>query len=450
MNRWLWGAVAAGAALSLLVAYRMTHLAFVLGSREGLWVYEYIYGFNPRSLIVCAGAVVLCGAPLMLPAAVMRRREWWLVVFCVLAGTAMQLRLRTLTPYTIGRMFESDGSNGYYGATRQYPGSVLLRDFDRLRPTLSIHPRSNMPGKLALVYALERVSLDPSVLARLVIVLSNLGGVILYLFVRDLTDDVPTAMTSLAFYLFVPAKLFFFPILNTLTPAFVIACLYLWLRALRTGAAIYAAACGAALFALTAFEPLPLVTGFIFAGLSVSAVAKDDIGWADLVGQAAIAAAAFAATTLAAWLWGHFNLFVTFRDLARDAVEFNARVGRPYRTWLWRNPIDFAIGAGLCQAFLLVVLLGAALAKAGSWRMPWAEPMAAFTVSLGLAILATDLLGVNRGEVVRLWIFFACLAQVPAAYACRRLESRAATLTVLATSLVMSTVGTSMIAFGQP
>ena len=40
-------------------------------------------------------------------------------------------------------------------------------------------------------------------------------------------------------------------------------------------------------------------------------------------------------------------------------------------------------------------------------------------------LLALDLTGVNRGEVIRLWIFLACLFQVPTAYVCVRLrESR--------------------------
>src|SRR5438105_1544805 len=106
MNRWLWIALLVGFALSVAVSYRIAHLAFLLGSEEGRWMYRYIYGFNSRSLVFCAAAFIVCGAPLVLPAAVVRRREWWLILYFVLAGTAVQLKLRTLTPYTIGRMFE--------------------------------------------------------------------------------------------------------------------------------------------------------------------------------------------------------------------------------------------------------------------------------------------------------------------------------------------------------
>ncbi len=450
MNRRLWLALWAGAALSVFVAYRMAHLSLVLGSVEGRWVYEYIYGFSWRSMAVCAAAFAVCAALLMIPSDLMRRREWWLLALWLLVGTAVQLRLRALAPYTIARMFESDGSDGYYGATRQYPASVLLREFDRLRPTLTIHPRSNMPGKLVLVYALERLSPAPARLAELVVVLSSVGGLLLYLFARDLTGDVTTAMVALALYLCVPAKLFFLPILNTVTPVIVLGCLVLWQRALRARTTAYAAALGAALFGLTAFEPLPLVTGLVFAGLAWTAIVRGEKTWPALGRQVASAAIAFVSAAVLIGLWMHFDSLAVFRHLMRDAVEFNAAAGRPYHVWVWRDLLDFSIGAGLCQALLFVALVWAAVRRAGGAAALAGEPVAMFAVSLLAAILVTDVLGVNRGEVIRLWIFFACLVQLPAAHACTRLRNRAAALVVIGTSLAVGTVGTSMIAFGQP
>ncbi len=440
MTRWAWLAAAVGVVLSIVVSYRMAHLTLVLGSESGRWVYGYLWSFHWRALATAMATFAICGAPLLLPAHVLRRREWWVVVFLLVAGTAMQLKLRTLTPYSMGRMFESDGSNGYYGETRRHPASVLLRNFDRLRPTLTIHPRSNMPGKLVLVYALERVSYDPGTLATLVVILSNLGGVLLYLFVRDFTGDAVTAAVSLALYLFVPGKLFFFPILNTVTPVIVIGCLYLWHRVILTGALSYGVALGVGLFALAAFEPLPFVTGLLFAAIGVNAVHREQTSWQRLAIHAAIAALAFSAVALVMSVWLTFNLPVVFRHLMNDAVEFNALARRPYRIWIWRNLVDFAIAAGLVQVLLLPCV------AAGSRR----HPMSAFALGLGCAILVTDVLGGKRGEVIRLWIFFGCLLQVPAAYACTRLLNRGAALAALAASLAVGAVGTSMIAFGQP
>jgi hypothetical protein len=63
---------------------------------------------------------------------------------------------------------------------------------------------------------------------------------------------------------------------------------------------------------------------------------------------------------------------------------------------------------------------------------------------------AADAIGVNRGEVIRLWTFLACLAQVPAAYVCGRLSSAYALGVVIVTTVVQVAVGAAMITFVAP
>jgi hypothetical protein len=62
-------------------------------------------------------------------------------------------------------------------------------------------------------------------------------------------------------------------------------------------------------------------------------------------------------------------------------------------------------------------------------------------------LIATDLIGINRGEVARLWIFLACFFQLPAAYVCARLRSDLALLVVLATSALQAALSTALIGF---
>jgi hypothetical protein len=52
--------------------------------------------------------------------------------------------------------------------------------------------------------------------------------------------------------------------------------------------------------------------------------------------------------------------------------------------------------------------------------------------------------------VIRLWIFLACLFQVPAAYVCVRLQSRAVFAIVLMLTIVQSALATSTIGFVVP
>jgi len=65
-------------------------------------------------------------------------------------------------------------------------------------------------------------------------------------------------------------------------------------------------------------------------------------------------------------------------------------------------------------------------------------------------LAVADLIGINRGEVTRLWIFLACFWQIPAAYVLRRLDSPAAFALVLIGALLQSMLGTFMIGFVEP
>ena len=78
------------------------------------------------------------------------------------------------------------------------------------------------------------------------------------------------------------------------------------------------------------------------------------------------------------------------------------------------------------------------------------EPVTVVSVGVFTALLAIDLIGVNRGEVIRLWIFLACFFQIPAAYVCARLESRAALALVLTLTVLQGALGTAMIGFIVP
>ena len=68
----------------------------------------------------------------------------------------------------------------------------------------------------------------------------------------------------------IPSKNFFFPILNTVTPVFILACLYLFLLYIDRKKAVFLWLLGGALYFLVLFEPTPLVTGIIFLGILAS------------------------------------------------------------------------------------------------------------------------------------------------------------------------------------
>jgi len=447
----LWTALLAGTFLSLIMSYRIASRALVLGDPKGRWIYEYLYGFRPQSLVVFAIVCACCGVVAMVPLAEVRHQQWRVVAMWLIVGCLSQALLRQLTPYSLEQMFVSDGSSGFYSATLQYGPAEILRGFDRLRPTFaSVHARGNMPGKVLLVHALEVVTARPAVLAWLVVVLSNAGGIFLYLFVRDFLADRETALISLVFYLFVPAKLVFFPILNTVTPVMLLACAWLWMRLLQSRDVKYAVALGVAIYGLVLYEPTPLVTGLLFGLLTAQALWRGDVEWHAAAVSSAIIILAFVATYAAIFAWFHFDLVTTLRNIAADAVVFNSGGNRPYRIWVSENLFDFFFGAGICQAFVFCISVVGALDPANLRGSGTAGRLAAFYLGTAAALMAADLLGLNRGEVVRLWIFLACFAQVPAAHVCARLGSRGAVMLVLGATLLQDALSTAMFAFAQP
>src|SRR6202030_2417294 len=99
----------------------------------------------------------IAAAVCAVPDRFLRRHTWWMVVAWLLLGAALQVLLRSLTPFTFTRIFVSDGANSFYGPTGQYSAATLLTEFDRLRPSLPLHAQSNLPGKLMLVYDLRDI-----------------------------------------------------------------------------------------------------------------------------------------------------------------------------------------------------------------------------------------------------------------------------------------------------
>ena len=449
-HRILWASLLLGSMLSLAVSYSIAARSILLGSREGHWVYGYIQSFSLVSLAVFLLVSALSGALLAAPGAVAGRREWVLVLAWFLIAPGLQGLLRSLTPFTFESIFVSDGANSFYSVARDYNAATVLSDFHRLLPSWPLHAQSNMPGKVMLVQALIHISRRPGVLAWLVVGISNLGGVLLYVFVRDLFADRRVALFSLVLYFFVPAKLFFFPLLNTVTPVVVLACACLSLRWLATASVAYAALLGVALYGLVFYEPLPLVMGLLFSALTARALWRADLTWRTFLLQSGLVVIAFAATYATMFVWFGFDLIDALREIGVHAAAFNAVARRPYSIWVRQNLLDFLFGIGLCQAVVFWIALGDGLAGGDVPHSRLTRPITVLCLALVAVLLAIDFIGVNRGEVIRLWIFLACFFQIPTAYVCARLDNRAAITLVLVTALLQDALGTSMIGFIVP
>jgi hypothetical protein len=448
-ERALWTWLAIGALASLFVSYEVSRQSVILGSRDGGWVYGYVEPFKARILGVSLLATALC-AGLVLWVTPTGRSGRLAVVAWIGLAFALDALIRSQTPFTFEQIFNSEGANSFYSVTQRVGAASALRDFDRLRSTWPLHAQSNMPGKLMLIYALRMISAQPGVVAWLVVGVSNLGAALMYLFVRELFADERTAIYSAALYLLAPAKLFFFPLLNTVTPVIVLACAVLLLVCLRTGRVVYAAALGVVLFVLAFFEPLPLVIGLLFALFVGRALWLGQITPLKLLSQLAVAMAACAAAYGTMRLLFGFNLVTAFAQIGEHARRFNEDEGRPYTIWVWGNLRDFFFGVGVCQAAVFCAACVDGFRNGDSWREALTRPITLLCIGAFAVLLAIDALGVNRGEVIRLWIFLTCLFQIPTAYVCARLDTPLALMLVMAVTVLQAAIGTAMIGFILP
>jgi hypothetical protein len=294
------------------------------------------------------------------------------------------------------------------------------------------------------------VTTRTDVLPWLFVGLSNLGALLMFALARALVDDDRAALYAAVLYLFVPARVFFFPLMNTITPVLVLAFAWLIVRWLRTGGLAYAVAAGLTLYALAFFDPLPLVMGLFFAALGSAAMARGEITVERFVVHAGVVALVFGATSALVFEGTGFHLWRAFRGIAAHAVEFNALAARPYGVWVRENLLEFLFAAGPAQVVLAMTVVLAWRPSAAAWRDRLAVPIVAVTLGLFAVLIVTDLLGVNRGEVARLWIFLACFFQLPAACLCAALGDRRAIAAVLVVTLLQLCLASAAIGFVTP
>ena len=175
---------------------------------------------------------------------------------------------------------------------------------------------------------------------------------------------------SAILYLFTPAKLYFVPLLNAVTPVVVLICACVMIRWLNTARVIYAVVLGVTVYGLALFEPTALIAGVLFSVLLIHRVVSGQLPLRTALQHIGAALLSFVATYVAMIGWFGFDLFRAFAAVARDAAQFNVNSGRPYAIWVWQNLLDIAFGVGWCQTVLFAAALADGVVRWPSrWRL---------------------------------------------------------------------------------
>ncbi|NQT87853.1 hypothetical protein HQ560_13890 [bacterium] len=220
-----------------------------------------------------------------------------------------------------------------------------------------------------------------------------------YLLARSLYGRREGVLAA-AFSLTVPSLLLFSPGMDQCYAVLAVTAAWLAHGAGRRRS-LTMAACAGLVISVGMFFSLAFAVAALLAGLFglVGLVQADGRTSVKRVATlSAAAGAAFLAPVALLYLGFGYRSFAVWRGCLEANASFNAATQRGYATWLLLNPVEFVAFLGVPVACLL------------AWRVFGKDNLPALAV-VGLLVLLNGL-GLNRGEVARLWLFLmpACVA----------------------------------------
>jgi hypothetical protein len=258
--------------ISALLIYLVFLRSYVFGSVLGNWVDHYLSSvpvfpkWVPLIVLSSLGLLVFLGSKLIYSNERITLFVLFLFAFCT------QSLIRNIYPFSLGTIVQSDGANSFYTPALEYSTVDILSKFVSLAPSLPLHAKANMPGKILLFELLRLITASPEIMGYLIIFLSSLGTLLLYGICKRLFQNRLIAFYAATLYILLPGKLFFLPILNTVTPVLMLLCFYLFVIYLDTKNPWISLLLGVSVYILILFEPSPLITGIVLIGVLIHAI----------------------------------------------------------------------------------------------------------------------------------------------------------------------------------
>ena len=387
---------------------------FVFGSVPGNWDYRYfeIVSTIPQWIPILVG--ILLGISIFLGSKFIHSHEKITLLVCFLILLFVQILIRKVYPFSLGEIILSRGANSFYAPATKYSAFDIINNFSELASTFPKHARTNMPGKILLFNLFTIFTSSPEIMGHLVMVLSSFGALLLYGVCKQLFHVRQAAFYALILYGLIPSKLFFFPILNTVTPVFILLSFYLFLLYIERKQLLFAWLLGFSFYILILFEPSPLSTGIIFIGVLTHAIWKGTFSVKDFWTLVISLLLAFICTHIFFYLIFSFNIFQAFEYILIDAVNFNQNQLRPYWLWIGENTKEFFFGVGVPVIVIFIFMTAQFFTRWGNLKnvKRWSLDDV-YLISVLITYIAITFLGVNRGEVTRLWIYLAVFFQIP-------------------------------------
>jgi hypothetical protein len=410
----------------------------------------YVDWLSWRPFLFFFGIFPLIASLVFLTKKFIEKRENLCLLVWYILGFGFQLWLLKLVEYSLEAVVISPGANSYYGPTLIYEPIYFLKHFLELAPRLPLHATANMPGKILFYYFLELFTTSPFVLGLLIIAVSNLGAYLTYAISKRLFKSKVVALYSFILYLFMPSKLAFFPILNTVSPLFILAAFLCFLIFLESREWPYLIAVGTAVYLQFLFEPIPLVLGFLFVWFLVKAWLEKRVSARAVTAIVGVTAGTFFCIHLMMLATLNFDIFEIFFYCARINSDYYATHKFPQH-WFLENLHVFFQNVGFVQSLLAItftiIVINKALKLGGVFIL---KPASSLTLGFMANLLVLNALGTSRAEVIRLWIFMGGYIQVIASYLIDQWWPKAGIYFVLAATLLQASLTLYSVLLLQP
>jgi hypothetical protein len=423
--------------ISVLFFFLVYSKNFIFGSKAGHWFYHYFEIANHIPVWIPIIILLLLGVFIFIGGNLIQYHEKLTLIGCLMVAITIQILIHQAYPIPLSKIVSSEGANSFYTTALQYSPIEILSQYQKLAPSFPLHARSNMPGKILFIQLLSIFTESPQIIGYLIISISTLGGLLLYGICKRLFRDKTTALYSFVLYTLIPCKLFFFPLLNTVTPVFILSCMYLFLIYIDTKNNWLLILLGIALYIQFLFEPSPFITGFLFVGILLNAIGEKRFSMKQTLNVVLIPLLSFVGIYLLFLFAFSFDLNQAFQYVLKDAGKFNLGDERPYQIWIGENLKEFFFVAGLPVTMILIYFT---ISIFSQWRTMKKNPLywsieELFVLSLLLTFGILLFLGINRGEVTRLWIYLAVFFQIPASFFMAKTVKSNALFYVLAVTL---------------
>ncbi|OGG09055.1 hypothetical protein A2154_03415 [Candidatus Gottesmanbacteria bacterium RBG_16_43_7] len=410
--------------LILIFLMALINRNIVFGSVVGRWFYPYKQGLTLSAIVICIIAAIVSTTVYLISVRYIHSHTALAIFALIMFGFGYTAWLYPRIGTDPLAVIVGSGSSPFLNQSRAFTPRQLVSGYHSLSPYFPAHGKANMPGKTLFYYPLRFISDTNHNIWLMTVLVSSVIGVLVFYLSLFIFNSKETALLSLVLYLTLPAKLFFAPLLNTISPLFSVLSLLFLVFILKSKKVYWAILLGVSLYVMIFFEPMLMAIGLIGVVLVMKNIAGGILSFRELVLTIMIVFLSFLISyKLVLWLY-NFDLAQQYVFILLDSINFNRLTYRGYLTWIFQNPLDFVWGAGVAPSALILLSWGALTVNylkirqryhIRFWKIILSRMELLLTLAFVITLVLVNFFGVARGESIRLWIFLMVIWEILAA-----------------------------------